>query len=347
MDNFKILPHRLTRNRSKSEPRLPSVESIKLSLETTDIVRGDEPKEREMKLNREANLTETSPKSEKPWDKGKEVKIITHKKRFSLNLGLLKFSTFKSKDSFESTLSDNEFKRDRATSKSSTNSKSSFDNRSHHRSRSCSKASNHSTDSKSSEISQGKNSISIEACKTSENDVQTVQLIRRGSLKELGDAVSSSFIGTSEDKKLRRASRQIDKELEQDFLKMIGSKVIKVAILGSGNSGKSTFIRQMKILNRIQFTDDERYNSIVSIHGNIVTAICLLIKACSDEKDLKFRFDIEDDPEVSLFLKNFVIGKDFIPETLKESLTMIWNNSTIQECFKYESVRSRMQDTAI
>ena len=321
---------RLVRSRSKSEPALAtSGENLSIYTELpVTTIQSEEPR------GDERNTTSLDKTRQKSF----------RKNRFSLILP--KF--LKSKDS-ESEDAHDIPKRESVSSTTGTDSKSS-DIWMLKRGRTLSKASSHSTDSKSSKSSsvfKQKDLKSIETCKASENDVQTVQSIRRGSLKELGEALSSSFTGISEDKKLRRASRQIDKELEQDFLKMIGSKMIKVAILGSGNSGKSTLIRQMKILNRILFTDDERYNSIVSIHGNIVAAISLLLKACFDNKDLKVRFDIEDDSDVSLFLKDFVIGKDFIPETLKESLIMIWNNSLIQECFKYKSVRSRMQDTAI
>ena len=148
-------------------------------------------------------------------------------------------------------------------------------------------------------------------------------------------------------KAARRMSKQIDKQIEQDFKNKVAieSKMIKVAILGSGDSGKSTLIRQMRLLNRLLFTDDEKFSAIVHIHGNIVTAVHSMLSITSKLIEVEF----QEENHANEFLKlsrDFGVGKDYIPSKLKDLIIFIWNSSEIQELFKDKAVRYRLKDTS-
>jgi hypothetical protein len=49
--------------------------------------------------------------------------------------------------------------------------------------------------------------------------------------------------------------------------------------LGAGESGKSTFIKQMRIIHGSGFQEDERRNLIQVVHHNLCVAMQTMIKA--------------------------------------------------------------------
>lgn len=72
-------------------------------------------------------------------------------------------------------------------------------------------------------------------------------------------------------------SRKIDADLEADLVRQ--KRVLKLLLLGPGESGKSTFVKQMKILHMQGFSDADRKTYIPVIHGNILEAMKLLLSA--------------------------------------------------------------------
>ncbi|CUM67712.1 uncharacterized protein PRCAT00005417001 [Priceomyces carsonii] len=64
-------------------------------------------------------------------------------------------------------------------------------------------------------------------------------------------------------------------------------KEVKVLLLGSGESGKSTIVKQMKILHQNGYTKEERYEYKPFVYKNILTCIKNIINAITDlEPDL-------------------------------------------------------------
>jgi len=50
-------------------------------------------------------------------------------------------------------------------------------------------------------------------------------------------------------------------------------------VLGAGESGKSTFLKQMRIIHGSGFSEDERRNFAHVVHHNLCVAMQTLIKA--------------------------------------------------------------------
>ena len=73
----------------------------------------------------------------------------------------------------------------------------------------------------------------------------------------------------------------IEKELDKERLSL--NRNLKVLMLGSGESGKSTLLKQLRIVNHNAFSegvdDDERYNFREVVRGNCVECVQALIKA--------------------------------------------------------------------
>ncbi|GFT29544.1 guanine nucleotide-binding protein subunit alpha-13 [Trichonephila clavipes] len=72
-------------------------------------------------------------------------------------------------------------------------------------------------------------------------------------------------------------SRKIDKMLELD--KRSRRKLVKLLLLGAGESGKSTFLKQMKIIHGVNFDDETIAEYRVTIYQNAVKGMKVLVDA--------------------------------------------------------------------
>ncbi|KAJ8039526.1 Guanine nucleotide-binding protein G(i) subunit alpha [Holothuria leucospilota] len=94
-------------------------------------------------------------------------------------------------------------------------------------------------------------------------------------------------------------SKEIDKLLELEKRKM--QKIVKLLLLGAGESGKSTIVKQMRIIHNIAFSDCERMAYKLIIHSNIIQSVRAIVCAMKllgiefhdlgREKDAKFCLD--------------------------------------------------------
>ena len=82
---------------------------------------------------------------------------------------------------------------------------------------------------------------------------------------------------TDEDKSKLRVSRAIDRQLEKD--KVQYRRTVKILLLGSGESGKSTFLKQMRIIHGNNFVAEELKQFKLVIYGNVVKGMKVLIDA--------------------------------------------------------------------
>eukprot|EP00041_Stephanoeca_diplocostata_P012961 m.220484 g.220484 ORF g.220484 m.220484 type:complete len:381 (+) comp19167_c0_seq1:444-1586(+) len=78
----------------------------------------------------------------------------------------------------------------------------------------------------------------------------------------------------SPEKEARRKSKLIDAEIKKNKSKVL--RQIKFLLLGSGESGKSTVLKQMKIIHGDGFSLAERKDFVGIIHANIITAMKVL-----------------------------------------------------------------------
>jgi len=73
-------------------------------------------------------------------------------------------------------------------------------------------------------------------------------------------------------------------------------------VLGPGESGKSTFVKQMRIIHGSGFSEDERRNFVRVVHHNLCVAMQTLIRAME-----KLQIQYEDISNVVSSLNNFMI----------------------------------------
>eukprot|EP01101_Sappina_pedata_P013359 TRINITY_DN9624_c0_g1_i1.p1 TRINITY_DN9624_c0_g1~~TRINITY_DN9624_c0_g1_i1.p1 ORF type:complete len:361 (-),score=96.74 TRINITY_DN9624_c0_g1_i1:7-1089(-) len=122
-------------------------------------------------------------------------------------------------------------------------------------------------------------------------------------------------------------SRRLERQLAQDGKRL--RKEIKILLLGTGDSGKSTVAKQMKIIYLTSFTEEERHKWRSIIHGNIA----LYVKTLADQM-AKFNLEFEDQGLENAIQPFYALSDVLNNCTLSPELGNIavrfWNDKSIQ-----------------
>lgn len=86
------------------------------------------------------------------------------------------------------------------------------------------------------------------------------------------DISKSSF-----EEECRKRSKQIEKEIKRS--RKVYKSTIKLLLLGTGESGKSTILKQMRIIHISKYTDQEKLEKINDIKSNIRDSILSILDA--------------------------------------------------------------------
>lgn len=111
---------------------------------------------------------------------------------------------------------------------------------------------------------------------------------------------------------------------------MKDKRVIKILLLGTGESGKSTIFKQMQLLYTEGFNDRARHNFRNVIRKNVVEGMQQILKACSFLK-IKIPQEITDAADYIVSLDSFKIDKDL--ERLCSAIQQLWTSESIKSAF--------------
>ncbi|KAK7505770.1 hypothetical protein BaRGS_00003041 [Batillaria attramentaria] len=136
-----------------------------------------------------------------------------------------------------------------------------------------------------------------------------------------------------EDDKMRKeANKRIEKQLQKD--KQLYRATHRLLLLGAGESGKSTIVKQMKILHVNGFGADERKQKIEDIKRNVRDAILTITGAMStlnppvtlENPDNQFRVD---------YIQDVASQPDFdYPHEFYEHTEILWKDKGVQHCYE-------------
>ncbi|ODM98650.1 G protein alpha q subunit [Orchesella cincta] len=134
---------------------------------------------------------------------------------------------------------------------------------------------------------------------------------------------------SAEAKEQKRINQEIEKSLKRD--KKDARRELKLLLLGTGESGKSTFIKQMRIIHGSGYSEEDKKGYVKLIFQNIFMAMQSMVKAMDNLKvslehdNLQEKFDEIKDmdyEEVTTLEGGWV-------ETLKN----LWNDKGVQEIY--------------
>ena len=134
-----------------------------------------------------------------------------------------------------------------------------------------------------------------------------------------------------ETKNQRFTSRAIDRQLQKD--KQHFRRTVKILLLGSGESGKSTFLKQMRIINGSDSVDEELKQYRLVIYGNIVKGMKVLIDA-RDKLGIAWGDETNAGPAQFIFdYDNNVKLEEPVFAQFVPALTGLWTDSGIRMAF--------------
>uniref|UniRef100_A0A671VNJ3 Guanine nucleotide-binding protein G(s) subunit alpha n=1 Tax=Sparus aurata TaxID=8175 RepID=A0A671VNJ3_SPAAU len=136
----------------------------------------------------------------------------------------------------------------------------------------------------------------------------------------------------NEEKAQREANKKIEKQLQKD--KQIYRATHRLLLLGAGESGKSTIVKQMRILHVNGFNAEEKKQKIQDIKNNIKEAIETIVTAMSTLTPPvqlacpENRYRIE-------YILNLVTQKDFeFPSEFYEHAKTLWQDEGVRACYE-------------
>lgn len=128
-----------------------------------------------------------------------------------------------------------------------------------------------------------------------------------------------------------KTSSTIDSNLRKQK-KTIGEE-IKLLLLGAGDSGKSTFAKQMKILFLEGFSDDERRPYKEVIHSNVILSIRMILLFLQRTDPDKLSAP-ELKAEVDLLTSGDILFEEEITPELRDAIMKVWALEATKKSFE-------------
>uniref|UniRef100_A0A8C2XI34 Adenylate cyclase-inhibiting G alpha protein n=2 Tax=Cyclopterus lumpus TaxID=8103 RepID=A0A8C2XI34_CYCLU len=135
---------------------------------------------------------------------------------------------------------------------------------------------------------------------------------------------------SAEDKAAVERSKMIDKNLRDDREK--SSREVKLLLLGAGESGKSTIVKQMKIIHEDGYSEEECKQYKVVVYSNSIQSIMAIIRAMG-----RLKIDFGDAARADDARQLFVLASSAEEGVLSAELTgviqRLWSDAGVQACF--------------
>ena len=166
----------------------------------------------------------------------------------------------------------------------------------------------------------------------------------------------------------KKRNDDISKSLRRD--QQLLKREIKLLLLGSGSCGKSTIVKQMRIIHGEGFDEEERKEYKFLINKNVLHALLTLLNGLKElsiepepqnidefekiEKDIRYGLDMEvgvgSGPACAMIgiatAAGGIPGDDFGRERLLEYCKRVWSDKGIHSCYAKRNLL-QIEDSAI
>lgn len=140
-------------------------------------------------------------------------------------------------------------------------------------------------------------------------------------------------------------SKEIDKKLKKD--KKILKAELKLLLLGAGESGKSTIVKQMQIIHKDGFSDEDKNQGKPIIFENVLSSMKVILAAMDT---LKEKISLQDPAhQASADFINSKEEYDMEPEDYNEEffnhIKALWSDAGVKACYE-RSNEYQLNDSA-
>lgn len=134
------------------------------------------------------------------------------------------------------------------------------------------------------------------------------------------------------DPEARKQSKGIEAVIKKE--RKANERKVKLLLLGTGDAGKSTFAKQMKVLHKEGFTESEKQKFVAILKSNALMMMKLLINACQQKGH-------EIDPKNMPAAQAILDTKDLTPE-FATYIKQLWKDQGIQTMYTRGHELSRL-----
>jgi guanine nucleotide-binding protein subunit alpha len=140
--------------------------------------------------------------------------------------------------------------------------------------------------------------------------------------------MSTGVIEVSEEDK--RKHREVEKDLKEARIKLASQ--VKVLLLGSGDSGKSTILKQMRLIHRIPFDGPEIEHYRQLVFNNLTRGMQALLESMED-MEIKLSDELQEYIEMIENAPDLRDGEPF-PMTFFDPLKTLWADGNVQKAWE-------------
>ncbi|KAH7724002.1 guanine nucleotide-binding protein G(i) subunit alpha [Aphelenchoides avenae] len=119
---------------------------------------------------------------------------------------------------------------------------------------------------------------------------------------------------------------------------------VKLLLLGAGESGKSTIVKQMKIIHENGYTQEERIAYRTVVYLNTIQSLMTIVRAM-DRLGIKFQDPDRIQDTQLFFALAGSLDEDELPDKLAELMKRLWADGGVQACFQ-RSREYQLNDSA-
>lgn len=168
---------------------------------------------------------------------------------------------------------------------------------------------------------------------------------KRTNLTAGGDTHTTSAMGcamSNVEKEAAERSKKIDKDLR--LAGEQAAKEVKLLLLGAGESGKSTIVKQMKIIHETGYSREECEQYRPVVYSNTIQSLMAIIRAMGQLK-IDFKDSSRADDARHFFTLASAADEGELTPELANIMKRLWNESGVQHCFS-RSREYQLNDSA-
>ncbi|ORZ34392.1 G protein alpha subunit [Catenaria anguillulae PL171] len=142
-------------------------------------------------------------------------------------------------------------------------------------------------------------------------------------------------------------SDAIDMQLRRDAQR--SSKEVKLLLLGAGESGKSTILKQMQLIHGVGYSDHDRQAYKEIIFSNVVLSTFALYMGCTDRLGMRLAGGPASERAAAALVQahetNRVADLETFPADLAQAVATLWNDRSMQAAYA-RSAEFQLNDSA-
>ncbi|KAF9377538.1 guanine nucleotide-binding protein subunit alpha [Podila verticillata] len=147
---------------------------------------------------------------------------------------------------------------------------------------------------------------------------------------------------SQDDKEIRNRHENIENQLRRDRIQMRNE--VKMLLLGAGESGKSTILKQMKLIHDNGYTKEEREAYKEIIFSNTVQSMRVILEAM-DTMELPLFHDANRNYAIIIMSLPMQIEGEYMPHEVAVAIQNLWLDPNLQQAFQ-RSREYQLNDSA-